>query len=163
MGIDNGLLSIIFGEALPEYDDLLTTPPVHAARSIIATNHYDQSSLEFRLLERIARELRILVNQISDRPGAFPTYLQSQQTPIPYVGLPETARDTPIASRRPRIPILPQHPSQPVTREKWELKMVFRYLRSRFTYKFRPSPTGTSPILDFNTAGNLAPRNSQYR
>jgi len=44
ISIDYDLLSIIFDEALPEDNDLSTTPPVHAARRIIATNHYDQSS-----------------------------------------------------------------------------------------------------------------------
>jgi hypothetical protein len=201
MGIDDDLLSIIFGEALPEDDDLSTTPPAEAARSIIATNQYDQSSWEFRLLERIARELGILVNQISDHPGAFSTYLHSQQKPIPYAGLPvipETARDAPTTTRPEEstlttpatpqflptlqtqtqpvsIPISstsfapspledlestprPSNPlSQPLTREEWErdldLKMVFRYLRSRFTSKFRSSPTTLPTTLDFTTSG----------
>jgi len=198
MGIDDDLLSILFGEALPEDDDLSTTPPANAARNTIDTNRYDQSSWEFRLLERIARELGILVNQISDHPGAFSTYIHSQQTPIPYAGLPaipETARDTPIITNpedstltsdpqflptlqtqtQPvTIPISttslapspledlestprPPNPfSQPLTREEWErdldLKMVFRYLRSHFTSKFRSSPT-TSPTLDFHSGG----------
>jgi hypothetical protein len=198
MGIDDDLLSIIFGEALPEDDDLSTTPPADAARSIIATNRYDQSSWEFRLLERIARELGILVNQISDHPGAFSTYLHSQQTPLPYAGLPaipETARDVPttanpedsfLTSGPQFLPTLqttqpvsipiptpttflasplpledpdstprPSNPlSQPLTREEWErdldLKMVFRYLRSRFVSKFHSVPSPTN--LDF-TAG----------
>jgi hypothetical protein len=196
MGVDDDLLSIIFGEALPEDDDLSTTPPAEAARSIIATNRYDQSSWEFRLLERIARELGILVNQISDHPGAFSTYLHSQQTPLPYAGLPvipETARDVPITTNLedstltsgpqflPTLPTTqpvsipiptpttslasplpledpdstprPSNPlPQPLTREEWErdldLKMVFRYLRSRFVSKFRSSPSPTN--LDFS-------------
>ncbi|KAN0108647.1 hypothetical protein V8E51_008389 [Hyaloscypha variabilis] len=204
MGIDDDLLSIIFGEALPEDDDLSTTPPAEAARSIIATNRYDQSSWEFRLLERIARELGIMVNQISDHPGAFSTYLHSQQTPLPYAGLPvipETARDvpattnpedstittpqflptlqtqtqpvsipipTPTTSLASPVPL--EDPdstprptnllSQPLTREEWErdldLKMVFRYLRSRFVSKFRSAPSPTSPNLDFVGTSHLA-------
>jgi hypothetical protein len=201
MGIDDDLLSIIFGESLPEDDDLSTTPPAEGARSIIATNQYDQSSWESRLLERVARELGILVNQITDHPGAFSTYLHSQQTPIPYAGLPvipETARDTPIPTNpedstltSPADPqFLPtlqtqtqpvsipisstsfapsplEDPestprainplSQPLTREEWErdldLKMVFRYLRSRFTSKFRSSPSTNPTALDFTTGG----------
>ena len=205
MGIDDDLLSIIFGEALPEDDDLSTTPPAEAARSIIATNRYEQSSWEFRLLERIARELGILVNQISDHPGAFSTYLHSQQTPLPYAGLPiipETARDVPattnpadstLTSGPQFLPTLQTHTpsvsipiptpttslasplpledpdstprptnllSQPLTREEWErdldLKMVFRYLRSRFVSKFRSSPSPTSPNLDFVGTSHLA-------
>jgi hypothetical protein len=215
MGIDDDLLSIIFGEALPEDDDLSTTPPADAARSITATNQYDKSSWELRLLERIARELGILVNQISDHPGAFSTYLHSQQTPLPYAGLPvipESARDVPITTTlddstltsNPQflptlqttqplsIPIptpttslashLPQEDldstprpanplSQPLTREEWErdldLKMVFRYLRSRFVSKFRSSPSpanvdfvagtgGTSHLATASTADTAA-------
>lgn len=195
MRIDDDLLSIIFGEALPE-DDLSTTPPADAARSVIVTNRYDQSSWEFRLLERIARELGILASQISDHPGAFSTYLHSQQTPLPYAGLPvipETARDvqttnpedSTLTSGPQFLPTLqtqtppvsipiptpttslsappledldstprPTNPlSQPLTREEWErdldLKMVFRYLRSRFVSKFRSAPATSPPILDF--------------
>ncbi|PMD44548.1 hypothetical protein L207DRAFT_420686 [Hyaloscypha variabilis F] len=204
MGIDDDLLSIIFGEALPEDDDLSTTPPAEAARSIIATNRYDQSSWEFRLLERIARELGIMVNQISDHPGAFSTYLHSQQTPLPYAGLPvipETARDVPtttnpedstittpqflptLQTQTPPVSIPIPTPttslasplpledpdstprptnllSQPLTREEWErdldLKMVFRYLRSRFVSKFRSAPSPTSLNLDFVGTSHLA-------
>lgn len=92
MGIDDDLLAIIFGEALPEDDDLSNTPPVksamEAANNMVLANRYNHLSWEYRLLERISRELGILVNQISDHPGAFTAYLESQQKPIPYAGLP---------------------------------------------------------------------------
>ena len=209
MGIDDDLLSIIFGETLPSDDDLSTTPPASqpfsAQNSIIPTNTYDQSSWEYRLLERIARELGILANQLSDHPGAFSTYLRSQQTPLPYAGLPvipETVRDLPLAdpeasantlTTSPSAPhFLPTlqtatqpvsipithtslahshlfeqdatpRPSQPLgpqvlSREEWErdldIKMVFRYLRSRFTSKFRSTNIdATSPTLSFATGG----------
>ncbi|KAE9378293.1 hypothetical protein N431DRAFT_435444 [Stipitochalara longipes BDJ] len=205
MGIDDDLLSIIFGETLPEDDDLSTTPPAEAARSIIAANRYDQSSWEFRLLERIARELGILANQISDHPGAFSTYLHSQQAPLPYAGLPvipETARDVPATTnpedstltsspqflptlRTQTLPVSIPIPtpttslasplpledpdstprpntllSQPLTQEEWErdldLKMVFRYLRSRFVSKFRSAPSPANPNLDFVGTSHLA-------
>jgi hypothetical protein len=208
MGIDDDLLSIIFGEALPEDDDLSTTPPANApfdaAHSLITANQqYDQSSWEYRLLERIARELGILVSQLSDHPGAFSTYLQTQQSPLPYAGLPvipESVRDTPVPSDpqaliptplsqtvpefQPTLPqtqpvSIPQQPStslafepedatprtsnplsnpQPLSREEWErdldIKMVFRYLRERFTSKFRSSPTSsTLTTIPFSTHG----------
>lgn len=207
MGIDDDLLSIIFGEALPEDDDLSTTPPANApfdaAHSLIATSQqYDQSSWEYRLLERIARELGILVSQLSDHPGAFSTYLQTQQSPLPYAGLPvipESVRDIPLPSD-PQVstlttplsptvpefqPTLPTQPvaiphtstslaleledatprpsnplsnPQPLSREEWErdldIKMVFRYLRERFTSKFRSSPTSpTISTIPFSTHG----------
>ena len=201
MGIDDDLLSIIFGETLPEDDDISTTPPANApfdaAHSLVATGQqYNHSSWEYRLLERIARELGILVSQLSDHPGAFSTYLRTQQVPLPYAGLPvipESVRDVPLPSDpqastlntlSPTVPefqpTIPQtqpvavphtsissislalesedatpRPSnplsnpQPLSREEWErdldIKMVFRYLRERFTSKFRSSPT--SPTL----------------
>lgn len=99
MGIDDDLLSIIFGESLPE-DVLSKTPPastlLHPRLGVVPRLEEDKSSWEYRLLERIARELGILVNQLSDHPGAFSTYLQAQQMPLPYAGLPvipETARE----------------------------------------------------------------------
>lgn len=106
LGVDDDLLSIIFGESLLGDDDLSTTPrtqaSIHATYSHIAKRQqYGESSWEYRLLERIARELGILVNQLSDHPGAFSTYLQTQTEPLPYAGLPvipETARDQPTSS-----------------------------------------------------------------
>ncbi|KAE8444802.1 hypothetical protein EG329_014262 [Mollisiaceae sp. DMI_Dod_QoI] len=205
IGIDDDLLEIIFGESLPEDDDLSSTPPalspLVASRGVVPANQYKEDSWEHRLLTRIARELGILVNQISDHPGAFSTYLESQQTPLPYAGLPvipETARDTApaepqpstsnlttsptdpqflptIQQATPAIPITtsfspppleeedstprPSNPlSQPLTREEWErdldIRMVFRYLRSRFTAKFSPYPSqSTYPQLDITTTG----------
>lgn len=204
MGIDDDLLSIIFGEALPVDDDLSTTPPasrpLQAVHSLVSRNEYDKSSWEYRLLERIARELGILVNQLSDHPGAFSTYLHSQQTPLPYAGLPvipETGREQQLleltssalttspsdpqfiptlqtATQPVSIPMTstsfaPSPPedadatprlsnplSQPMTQEEWEreldIKMVFKYLRSRFTSKFQSSPP---PLyaMDFATGG----------
>ena len=208
MGIDDDLLSIIFGETLPPDEELSTTPPasqpLSTPNSIIPTNQYDQSSWEYRLLERIARELGILVNQLSDHPGAFSTYLRSQQTPLPYAGLPvipEMARDLsipvdpaasadtstsyntpqffptlqtttkpvsiPVPSTSLSSPHLDQdatpRPTQPVgpqllSRDEWErdldMKMVFRYLRSRITSKFRSTNNDTLlPPLSITTGG----------
>jgi len=187
MGIDDDLLAIIFGESLPGDDDLSTTPP--ASQSVIHTKKYDESSWEHRLLERVAQELGILVSQLSDHPGAFSTYLHSQQTPLPYAGLPviPETRDHPVEAstlpspqfhptiQTPAMPIPttslatpsplqdedatpradnPLHPT--LTREEWErdldIKMVFRYLRSRFTSKFKTQPTSTA-MPDFSTSG----------
>lgn len=192
MGIDDDLLAIIFGESLPGDDDLSTTPP--ASQSIIQTKKYDESSWEHRLLERVAQELGILVSQLSDHPGAFSTYLHSQQTPLPYAGLPvipetrdhvlEASTQTApqfhptIQTQTPAIPIpttslatpLPTqdedatpraenalHSNPTLTREEWErdldIKMVFRYLRSRFTSKFKSQPSNTPSIDGFTTSG----------
>ncbi|KFY36357.1 hypothetical protein V494_05077 [Pseudogymnoascus sp. VKM F-4513 (FW-928)] len=94
MGIDDRLLSILFGEGLPE------EMQGEANRRDLYTgidNDQTDGSWEYRLLGRIARELGLLVNQLSDHPGAFSTYLKVQQQPLPYAGLPiipETAANT---------------------------------------------------------------------
>lgn len=187
MGIDDDLLSVIFGETIPVDDDLSTTPRTKShldiQNELISINRSE--SWEYRLVERIARELGLLVNQISDHPGAFSTYLNSQQIPLPYAGLPiipESARDQPMPSKIEEsslatspdpeflptiqtpaaIPIptpntslapSPEEESTPrasttLSREEWErdldIKMVFRYLRSRFTSKFQASSSPTS-------------------
>jgi hypothetical protein len=91
MGIDDRLLSIIFGEALPSEDEMTKVygdeaPSLEESSALIKDSRND--SWEYRLLERIARELGLLVNQLSDHPGAFSTYVRMQQTPLPYAGLP---------------------------------------------------------------------------
>ncbi|EMR83600.1 hypothetical protein ACHAPC_010625 [Botrytis cinerea] len=217
MGIDDDLLSIIFGESLPIEDELSKASgrpiPIPAT-----TTQPDKSSWEYRLLERIARELGLLVNQLSDHPGTFTTYLQSQQTPLPYAGLPvipesassgnanmttsvplpdleeEQLQEEPLASTlntdddlefHPTIPRPISIPSQiiaeeledstprqsysaPITREEWErdldIKMVFRYLKSRFTSRSEnvPAPTASSSgsVLSKSTRENLAVENT---
>jgi hypothetical protein len=194
MGIDDDLLSIIFGETLPEDDDLSSTPqatsPFDAAHSLIAKNQqYDQSSWEYRLLDRIARELGILVNQLTDHPGAFTTYLQTATAPLPYAGLPaipessntpllpapqglQTPTFEPTLQTQPlsipgltntsfSAPLAPEdatpRATAPISREEWErdldLKMVFRYLRSRFVSKFQfSSPTTPSSFTPSHLA-----------
>ncbi|KUI72911.1 hypothetical protein VM1G_08512 [Cytospora mali] len=201
MGIDDRLLCVLFGEALPddldlETDDLSTTPKANAP--VTDTTERD-SSWQLRVLDRIARELGNLVSQLSahPHPGAFSTYAHSQQTPLPYAGLPAiperadvftrpSAQATPaitgtgevnniVASRRPSdvegstAPAMPQFQptlqtiphTQPMdiprarssdvpvdapapekqpgtfTQQEWEqdldIKLVFKYLRNRFT------------------------------
>lgn len=212
MGIDDDLLSIIFGESLPTEEDLSKTPG--RPKSIPATTQTDKSSWEYRLLERIARELGLLVNQLSDHPGAFTTYLQTQQTPLPYAGLPvipesasgihlnmatgiplpdleqeqiqESLTSTintdsnvqfhPTITRPVPIPN-PSMASQgngesestprqswtsTITREEWEkdldIKMVFKYLRNRFSGRDENLPT---PIVSATgSRENLAVENT---
>ncbi|TVY14534.1 hypothetical protein LARI1_G005707 [Lachnellula arida] len=176
MGVDDELLSIIFGETLPKDDDLSTTPPANDPRGLIPATQSEHAGWEYRLLERVARELGILVNQLSDHPGAFSTYLKTQQTPLPYAGLPvipESSRDQsppplPLSTStstqlnpefHPTLPVaIPistslateeleeATPRQtcPITKEEWErdldIKMVFRYLRARFSTSSSTSP-----------------------
>lgn len=91
MGIDDRLLGVLFGESLPEGfeiedDDLSTTPKASAPVGAEPAS----SSWQLRVLDRIARELGHLVNQLSahPHPGAFSAYARMQQQPLPYGGLP---------------------------------------------------------------------------
>ncbi|OLN85967.1 hypothetical protein CCHL11_05374 [Colletotrichum chlorophyti] len=100
LGIDDRLLSILLGEELPTDDDLSTTPKNGTDLSSTHAQDPNDSSWQLRALDRVAKELGLLVNQVSHHhPGAFSTYVRMQQMPIPYAGLPaipESGADTPI-------------------------------------------------------------------
>lgn len=92
MGIDDKLLCVLFGEALPEdldleTDDLSSTPRAVAPGGNVVEA---DSSWQLQLLDRMAKELGDLVSQLSahPHPGAFSTYTRMQQMPLPYAGLP---------------------------------------------------------------------------
>ncbi|KAF2477890.1 uncharacterized protein BDR25DRAFT_348198 [Lindgomyces ingoldianus] len=100
MGIDEDTLSVIFGESLPE--EALSAPQ-HAPelRSPAATtvqaldiSTFPGEPWEHRLLERVARELGILVHQLSEHPGAFSAYRSAQEAPE-YAGI-TSSRSTSI-------------------------------------------------------------------
>ncbi|KAI2627412.1 hypothetical protein GGS26DRAFT_140672 [Hypomontagnella submonticulosa] len=93
LGIDDKLLSVLFGEALPDEEDLSSTPK--AAATIPMSQHTDistetttNSGWQLKMLERVARELGLLIHRLSEHPGAFSTFSRVQQMPIPYAGLP---------------------------------------------------------------------------
>lgn len=101
IGIDDSLLSVIFGESLPQ--DNTATP----ARLSTTLSSQDMKlptdpiastpsrSWEDRLFERIARELDLLVHHLSEHPGAFSTYLHTSQADSEYAGIPVTRTSTP--------------------------------------------------------------------
>ncbi|OHE94003.1 hypothetical protein CORC01_10695 [Colletotrichum orchidophilum] len=102
LGIDERLLSILLGEQLPSDDDLSTTPNTGADLSNTPTQQSTDSSWQLRALDRVAKELGLMVNQLSPHhhPGAFATYTRMQQMSIPYAGLPaipESSTDTAVA------------------------------------------------------------------
>ncbi|KZL82344.1 hypothetical protein CI238_11748 [Colletotrichum incanum] len=103
LGIDERLLSILLGEQLPLDDDLSTTPKTGADLPSTPTQETNDSSWQLRALDRVAKELGLMVNQLSHHhPGAFSTYTRMQQMPIPYAGLsviPESGADTPVAPK----------------------------------------------------------------
>ncbi|ETS74548.1 hypothetical protein PFICI_13032 [Pestalotiopsis fici W106-1] len=127
MGIDDKLLSILFGESLPDEDDLSSTPKASTLirESQKDTNMTDSehASWQLQMLERIAKELGSFVYQLSEHPGAFSTYTRMQQMPIPYAGLPPIAETTndmtkaPLQEADPRTsipefkPTIPTHSS----------------------------------------------------
>ncbi|KAI0479811.1 hypothetical protein F4859DRAFT_450607 [Xylaria cf. heliscus] len=174
LGIDDKMLAILFGEELPDDEDLSMTPKASASPLLVPddgspANPTLESSWQIKVLERVAKELGLLVHQLSGHPGAFTTFSRVQQTPIPYAGLQAIPESTsyPVLDKiayeepasipefQPTIPRpidVPQarHPANSAhdkpqsqaesditfTQDEWEqdldIRLVFRYLRSRF-------------------------------
>ncbi|KAK3378119.1 hypothetical protein B0H63DRAFT_237151 [Podospora didyma] len=204
MGIDDKLLAILFGEVVPDEEDPASRPKASTMDSSTpAFAHMESesshdSTWQLHMLERIARELGLLIHQMSSHPGAFSTYSRIQQTPLPYAGLPvisetpaEVNEDTqkvddsnssmpqfkptvaqsadilgaqPSEAPTPAAPstadMTPSDASPAFTQQEWEqdldIRLVFRYLRSRFTSS-RPSP----PPFTSSSTSHLATSSSQ--
>ncbi|RAO71911.1 uncharacterized protein BHQ10_007923 [Talaromyces amestolkiae] len=100
MGIDDSILSVILGESLVDdihltsYVDEESHPDIRemqeAIRDVPITAASDDDAWKERLLQRIARELGVLVHQIWEHPGAFSTYLRSDDPTEFYAGMPVT-------------------------------------------------------------------------
>ncbi|KAL4736422.1 hypothetical protein BDV11DRAFT_193884 [Aspergillus similis] len=95
IGIDESLLSIIFGETLPESEDQEDPAETAVEKQIDEILNQESETAtggvrwETKLLQRIARELGILVNQLCEHPGAFTTYLNmANDIPNQYAGIP---------------------------------------------------------------------------
>jgi len=93
IGIDDATLCYIFGEDLVEEDAQLSSTP---RQSDILTSHPQRHDLELarmgstweaRLVARIAKELGILVGQLTEHPGTFSTDQEIREEPISYAGL----------------------------------------------------------------------------
>jgi hypothetical protein len=112
MGIDEDTLSVIFGESLPEEAlsdsraGSSSTPPANTVPQTLDVASFSGDPWEHRLLERVARELGILVHQLSGHPGAFSTYRRTQETPD-YAGL--SARTDVLAGSDPSSLTSSQH------------------------------------------------------
>ena len=98
MGIDDSILSAILGESLlsetpvsitPKHASTPLRPAINPPPSESAKDSKPSfmSSWEDRLLTRLARELGILVHQLSEHPDAFSTY---RPPPMDYAGIPVT-------------------------------------------------------------------------
>jgi len=101
IGIDESLLSVIFGESLPQDN---TAAPARLSTTLSSQTlelptdplaSTPSRSWEDRLFERIARELDLLVHHLSEHPGAFSTYLHPSQAYSEYAGIPVTRTSTP--------------------------------------------------------------------
>lgn len=195
IGLDENTLSVIFGEQLVEEASPTPTQPspiaAAAARQQSRMSFHDsQPSWEVKLLDRIARELGILVHQLSEFEGsAFNSYKNAQEQQLEYAGLPRNIPRQPSLRQRRRVekaraenkdpeqlfsPTVPQsplpttepdtslwgieeEPDQPVDdeevrlqqeREYWEkdvdVKMIFQYLKSRFSRNAEDAPAAAS-------------------
>ncbi|OTA70646.1 hypothetical protein K449DRAFT_428197 [Hypoxylon sp. EC38] len=99
MGIDDKLLSVLFGEALPDEEDLSSTPKASVMSTSqeqvdVAMGDAADSGWQLKMLERVAKELGQLIHRLSEHPGAFSTFSRVQQMPIPYAGLPSIPEGT---------------------------------------------------------------------
>ncbi|KAK3626775.1 hypothetical protein LTR56_019593 [Elasticomyces elasticus] len=88
IGIDETTLSVIFGEELPADPSPTPTQPsplaAAARQESMVTFHESTYDWELKLLDRVAKELGVLVHQLSEHEGAFSSYReQSEHTGLP--------------------------------------------------------------------------------
>jgi hypothetical protein len=121
IGLDESALSVIFGETFvqddgsstfatrreidPESIDATPTQRSPLADALDASTRASRraESWELRLLDTIARELGILVHQLSDHnnEGAFSTYKRMQAMPLEYAGMKIPRQPSLRSTRRP--------------------------------------------------------------
>lgn len=197
LGIDERMLSILLGETIPEDDELSSTPRASqiTGQAPLAQTSNDES-WQTQILERVSRELGLLVNQLSHHPGAFSTYSRIQQMPLPYAGLPVIPESSTAAqadsqphSESPTVPEfrptvnqqskainIPGQaaPTEDVnmpnafSKEDWErdldMKLVFRYIRSRFSSSRPTTPSSAGPShLSATTTQDAAAKAARVR
>lgn len=115
IGIDDAILEIIFGEALPG-ETIRPSPRLSSSRMTedLALVPRADVGWEKLLLDRISRELGILVQHLSDHPGAFST--PSITPPLEYAGtpiLPQSATTSPLLSPNQEQPLRKTLPTTP--------------------------------------------------
>ena len=109
IGIDDDLLSVIFGESLPAE----TLDGNHSSRLGSSRSLFSETSLpipagtgwEGRLLDRLSRELGMVLQQLTEHPGAFST-LSSPFNPSAsdYAGMPITVPTSSKSQHKPSTP-----------------------------------------------------------
>lgn len=111
LGIDDDVLSVIFGESLPEESSSLEASQMSSKSVFRLPEDSDRTipipGLEGRLFNRLARELGILVKHSSDHPGAFSTLPDAVD--LDYAGVPVSFSSSPQDQQRPSAP--PAHRS----------------------------------------------------
>lgn len=111
LGIDDNVLSVIFGESLPEESSSLEATPMSSKSGFRLPEDSDRTipipGLEDRLFERLARELGILVKHLSDHPGAFS--ILADEVNLDYAGVPVPSLSSPQVQQNPSAP--PAHKS----------------------------------------------------
>ncbi|KAJ5750581.1 hypothetical protein N7533_007609 [Penicillium manginii] len=81
IGIDDELLSVIFGESLPQDDQESSRHSEELDMETVLAReaepeHADSPLWQSHVLQRITRELGMLVHQLCEHPGAFANYYQ---------------------------------------------------------------------------------------
>ncbi|KAG6008685.1 hypothetical protein E4U21_004040 [Claviceps maximensis] len=108
LGIDDTMLSILLGEHLTaDYEELSpSTPHGYPSDSHHMSAPTNQSLWQTRMMERLSREIGLLVNHIASHPGAFTTYAAMQRMNLPYAGLPVIPEscDAGMAESRATVP-----------------------------------------------------------
>ncbi|KAF7543786.1 hypothetical protein G7Z17_g10460 [Cylindrodendrum hubeiense] len=115
LGIDDRLLSILLGEAPDTDEELAATPRASQIGVQPPPQSSNPESWQLDMLERMSRELGLLVSHLSHHPGAFSTYNMVQQMSLPYAGLPIIPESNLSHSAADNIPptINPEHSSFP--------------------------------------------------
>lgn len=109
IGIDDDLLSVIFGESLPaETPDGNHPSKLGSSKSLRSENSSSTTAgtgWEGRLLDRLSRELGIVLQQLTEHPGAFST-LSSPFNPSTsdYAGMPITVPTSSRSQPKPSTP-----------------------------------------------------------
>lgn len=100
IGIDDSLLSVLFGESLPladgdepedncESSEASGSLDMDEAMQELDSGSHGHELWQTKLIHRIARELGILVHQFCEHPGAFSTYRNvTRSIPNEYAGIP---------------------------------------------------------------------------
>lgn len=111
LGIDDHVLSVIFGESLPEESSSLEASPMSSTSVFRLPEDSDRTipipGLEGRLFDRLDRELGILVKHLSDHPGAFSNLPDAVD--LDYAGVPVSFSSSPQDQQKASAP--PAHRS----------------------------------------------------